>query len=33
MAVEDDDDFNSGKIYIIYKDINDALYIGTTCTA
>jgi hypothetical protein len=29
--VKDDDDFNNGKIYKIYKDINDVLYIGTTC--
>jgi hypothetical protein len=27
----DDDDFNNGNIYEIYKDINDVLYIGTTC--
>jgi hypothetical protein len=29
--VKDDDDFNNGKIYKIYKDINDVLHIGTTC--
>ena len=29
--VKDDDDFNNGKIYKMYKDINNVLYIGTTC--
>ncbi len=29
--VKDDDDFNNGKIYKVYKDINVVLYIGTTC--
>jgi hypothetical protein len=29
--VNDDDDFDNGKIYKIYKDINDVLHIGTTC--
>ena len=29
----DDDDLNNGKIYKMYKDINDVLYIGTTCNA
>jgi hypothetical protein len=28
-----DDDFNNSKIYKIYKDINDVLYIGTTCNS
>jgi len=28
--VKDDDDFNNGNIYKIYKDTNDVLYIGTT---
>jgi hypothetical protein len=30
--VKDDDDFNNGKIYKIYKDINDVLHIGSTLT-
>jgi hypothetical protein len=29
--VKDDDDFNSSKIYMIYRDINDVSYIGSTC--
>ena len=29
--VKDNDDVNNGKIYRIYKDINDILYIGSTC--
>jgi len=24
-------DFNNAKIYKIYKDINDVIYIGSTC--
>jgi hypothetical protein len=30
--VKDDDDLNNGKIDKIYKEINDVLYIGITCT-
>jgi hypothetical protein len=30
--VKDDDDFNNGRIYMIYKDISDVLCIGSTCT-
>jgi hypothetical protein len=33
-AKDDDDfndDFNNGKLYKMHKDINDVLYIGTTC--
>ncbi len=30
-AVKDNDDFNNGKIYKIYKDIDDVIYIGSTC--
>ena len=29
--VDDDDYLNNAKIYKIYKDINDVLYIGVTC--
>ena len=28
--VKNNDDFNNGKIYKIYKDINEVLYIGST---
>ena len=28
---KNNDDFNNGKIYKIYKDINDVIYIGSTC--
>jgi hypothetical protein len=30
-AVKDNYDFNNGKIYKIYKDIDDVIYIGSTC--
>ena len=30
--VKDDDDFNNGKIYKIYEDINGVLHIGSTLT-
>jgi hypothetical protein len=30
--VKDNDDFNNGEIYKIYKDINEVLYIGFTCS-
>jgi GTPase len=29
--VKDDDDFKNATIYKIYKDINDVVYIGSTC--
>ena len=29
--IYDDDDFNNDKIYKIYNDINNVLYIGITC--
>ena len=29
--VEENDDFKNVKIYKIYKDINDVIYIGSTC--
>ena len=28
---KNNDDFNNGNIYMIYKDINDVIYIGSTC--
>ena len=29
--VKENDDFKNAKIYKIYKDINDVIYIGSTC--
>jgi hypothetical protein len=29
--VQDDDDFKNAKIYKIYKDINDVVYVESTC--
>ena len=29
--VKENDDFKNAKIYKIYKDINDVVYIGSTC--
>jgi hypothetical protein len=29
--VQKNDDFKNAKIYKIYKDINDVIYIGSTC--
>jgi hypothetical protein len=29
--VKENDDFNNGEMFNIYKDINDVIYIGSTC--
>jgi hypothetical protein len=29
--VKENDDFKNAKIYKIYKDISDVIYIGSTC--
>jgi len=29
--VKENDDFKNAKIYKIYKDINDVIYVGSTC--
>jgi len=31
IAKLQNDDFKNAKIYKIYKDINDVVYIGSTC--
>jgi hypothetical protein len=31
--VKDNDDFNNGNIYKMYKDINEVIYIGSTCSS
>jgi hypothetical protein len=33
IDVKENNDFQSAKIYKIYKDINDVVYIGSTCSS